>query len=195
MNINVTPWNLTDFILCYAEMGNESYQLMVKLLEEISSIYGSKNMSINALCTALFGTKKAPSNAVKAGRLIVTEESYEYVRDCLKYAFDIIVELSNKKVRLQSNNVSNLLTAIMFCYRWEQVDNTKLKNVLLDKAHLMQKWTNVETCLQEIEYIYNYNSRKPSVYLKRLYEDLSDKDSQVTNFIATETNLKSEDEE
>lgn len=40
MNINVTPWNLTDFILCYAEMGNESYQLMVKLLEEISSIYG-----------------------------------------------------------------------------------------------------------------------------------------------------------
>ena len=195
MNINVTPWNLTDFILCYAEMGNESYQLMVKLLEEISSIYGSKNMSINALCTALFGTKKAPSNAVKAGRLIVTEESYEYARDCLKYVFDIIVELSNKKARLQSNNVSNLLTAIMFCYRWEQVDNTKLKNVLLDKAHLMQKWTNVETCLQEIEYIYNYNSRKPSVYLKRLYEDLSDKDSQVTNFIATETNLKSEDEE
>ena len=164
MNINVTPWNLTDFILCYAEMGNESYKLMVKLLQEISSIYGSKNMSINAL-------------------------------EFLKYAFDIIVELSNKKVRLQSNNVSNLLTAIMFCYRWEQVDNDRLRNKLLESAHLMQKWTNVETCLQEIQHIYNYNSRKPTVYLKRLYEDLNDKDAKATNFIATDTNLNIEETE
>lgn len=195
MNINVTPWNLMDFILCYAEIGNSSYKYLQKLYEEMSRKYGEKNVSVNALCTALFGTKKAPANAIKSGRLQVDEKIYNKGKEALEFAFNVIATLQSNKVRLQSNNISNFLTSLLFCYRWEQVNNNRLEKVILERAHTMQKWTNVDTCLQEIEYIYNYNSRKEHVYLKRLYEDLSGKGNKITNFIPVDVNFDNEEEE
>lgn len=181
MNINVSPWKLMDFIECYAEIGNKSYQYMVDIMKEISKLYGKQFMSVDVLCASLFNTKRGPGNAIKSGRLTVTQEQYEKALECLKYSFGIIDYFDKNKVRLKSNNITSLIRAIIFCYKYEGVDNKKLQNTLQERGHLMQKWTNVETALEEIDYIYNYNSRNKTIPLKRLWEDL--KETRVSNFI------------
>lgn len=193
MNINVTPWNLMDFIMCYAEIGNESYQRIMKLYEDMTHKHGSKSISVNNLCSALFNTKKAPGNAIKSGRLCVDENRYQEAYDCLEFAFSIIDYIKDNKIRLKSNDMSDLLTSIIFCYKWKDVDNKKLHKVLTKDAHQMQKWSNVENCLEEIDFIYNYNSRNKTTPLKRLWEDLSLKENHISNFIPVDTTLDNYD--
>lgn len=193
MNINVTPWNLMDFIMCYAEIGNESYQRIMKLYEDMTHKHGSKSISVNNLCSALFNTKKAPGNAIKSGRLSVDETRYQEAHDCLEFAFSIMDYIKDNKIRLKSNDMSDLLTSIIFCYKWKDIDNKKLYKVLTKDAHQMQKWSNVENCLEEIDFIYNYNSRNKTTPLKRLWEDLSLKENHISNFIPVDTTLDNYD--
>lgn len=181
MNINVSPWNLMDFILCYAEIGNQNYEYIKKLMDEMKEEYGAKYISTDVLCASLYNVKRSPANAIKSGRLTVSGEQYENAKNSLQFTLDIIDFIDRNKVRLKSKNITSLVRAIIFCFKYDGIDNTKLEKVLKESAHLMQKWTNVESCLEEIDYIYNYNAKKRTVPLKRLWEDLG-KDK-PTNFI------------
>ena len=185
MNINVSPWTLMDYIECYAETGNENYQWMVKLFEEMFEKHGKKCVTVNNVCTTLFNTKKAPGTAIKNGRLRVTEEMYLQAKDCLDFVFSILDYYKENNVRLKSNDISDLMTSIIFCYKFEDVNNDKLYKVLTEEGHLMQKWTNVETCISEIDFRYNYNAKANRCNIVRLYEDLSNRDQNLApNFVS-----------
>lgn len=184
MNINTTPWKLMDYIECYAETKNENYERMYDLFQYMFGQYGKNCISVNNLCTALFNTKKAPGTAIKDGRLRVTEEMKLQAKECLEYVFSIIDYFKDNKVRLKSNDLSDLITCLIFCYKFESVDNDKLYRVMCENGHMMQKWTNVETCINEIDYIYNYNAKANRANIVRLYEDLShNEDKLVSNFV------------
>ena len=90
MNINATPWNLMDYIECYAETGNENNVWMVKLFNEMYEEHGKKCITVNNMCTTLFNTKKAPGTAIKNGRLRVTEEMYKQGKECLEFVFSVL---------------------------------------------------------------------------------------------------------
>ena len=196
MNINVTPWNLMDYIECYAEIGNESYKQILDLFEYMFETYGKKCISVNNMCTALFGTKKAPGTAIKAGRLVVDSMLHDQAKKDLDYVFSIINYYKENKVRLKSQNMSDLITSILFCCKWEEVDKEKLYSILTQNGHLMQKWTNVQSCINEIDYLYNYNARSKKAPINRLYEDLSKKDDNIaSNFISHYTNFKTQEED
>lgn len=197
MNINATPWNLMDYIECYAETGKESYQWMVKLFNEMFEEHGKKCVTVNNMCTVLFNTKKAPGTAIKNGRLNVNEEMYNKGKECLEFVFSVMDYYKENKVRLKSNDMSDLMTSIIFCYKFPEVDNEKLYRILTEEGHLMQKWTNVETCINEIDFRYNYNARSIRCNINRLYEDLSKKDENLApNFVSYGPNFhKAEDDE
>ena len=197
MNINATPWNLMDYIECYAETGNLNYQWIIKLFNEMYSSYGKKCITVNNMCTALFNSKKAPGTAIKNGRLRVTEELYQQAKECLEFTFSIISFYKENQVRLKSTDMSDLITSIIFCYKFEEINKEYLYKVLTESGHLMQKWTNVETCIAEIDYIYNYNKKVGRCSIVRLYEDLSKDDERLaSNFVSYATNFhESENEE
>lgn len=196
MNINATPWNLMDYIECYAETGNENYAWMVKLFKEMYEEHGKKCITVNNMCTTLFNTKKAPGTAIKNGRLRVTEEMYKQGKECLEFVFSVLEYYKENKTRLKSSDMSDLVTSIIFCYKFPQVDNNKLYKVLTEDGHLMQKWTNVETCINEIDFRYNYNAKTTKCNINRLYEDLSKRDENLApNFVSYGPNFKEQKQE
>lgn len=192
MNIYVSKWGLMDYILSYAEVGNPSYQYIVDLYKNIEQKYGKKTTTTDILCAALFNTKKAPSNAIKSGRLNVTKSTYEDAYRCLDFTYSIIQYYKDNDVRLKCNNMSVLKRAIIFCYKCQYVDLDKLYTVLTQKGHLMQMWSNVESCLNEIDYIYNYNAKTKTMQFKRLYEDFGG--SEISNYITPSTGFRPEKE-
>lgn len=196
MNINSTPWKLMDYIECYAETGNINYQKIMSIFNTMFEKYGKKCVSVNNVCTALFNTRKAPALAIKDGRLNVTDEMQQYALDCLDFVFSILNYYKENNVRLKSTDTSDLITAILFCRKFEEVDNQKLYKVLTEEGHLLQKWTNVETCISEIDFRYNYNARVTKCNIIRLYEDIAKKEENLApNFTACSPSFRKNEED
>lgn len=184
MNINATPWKPLDYVECYAETGNSNYQFIIDLLGKLQMEYGVKAVNLNNICTALYSTKRAPGTAIKNGRLRVTKEMYDSAYDYLSFALSIMNYYKENNVRLKCTDTADLLTAIIFCAKFDEVDRKIFYRTLTESGHLMQKWNNLDSCIEQIDYIYNYNKKANRCNIKRLFEDYTNKnDKLASNFV------------
>lgn len=73
MNINQTNWTLPDYIKSFADMNNESYIRLSKLL---NTFLGGK-ITLNVVDCAVSGSLRANSRTIKSGAYICEEIQYE----------------------------------------------------------------------------------------------------------------------
>lgn len=161
MNINQTNWSLPDYIDSYCQRGFDSYIKLKDLMRK----YPEANL--NTICTALFRIQSAPIVSVKDGTLTVTEEQYNRAVCALNYAYDLFNKLDRNSLK---GSIYNLVQALILCYEYEDVNKTRLKNQVCEYIHLANAWIDTDTCLQEVENLYN-RGVKNRVYIFTLFRE------------------------
>ena len=151
MNINQTNWSLPDYIDSYCQRGFDSYLKLKDLMNK----YPEAN--INTICTAALKVQGAPIISIKDGTLVVTQEQYQNAIEALDYAYELFELLDKPTLK---GSIYNLIQVAILCYGYEEVDNKRLKEQLATYQNLMGAWIDVETCVDEVEKVYNRNSRK-----------------------------------
>lgn len=171
MNINMTPWSLLDYVESYAEVGDVNFQRMLDLFRKYYVDNKLKNqMSMDILSTALFKMGTSPAKLIKDGNLIVTEQMYEDADKRLEFAWKIVDWINKNKIKLQGPT-RRMVSALLYCYDYEQVDKDELISKIKTKFNQMQPWTDIYGCIQQLDYIYNYGRRGENIHIARFYED------------------------
>lgn len=146
MNIYQTNWSLNDYIKSYASKGNKNFVLFMELMEK----YPEYNCYV--ISTALKGISKITNEQFKKGTFEITDEEYEKAIKKLEYL---------EKFKGLFDNVKGkkyyLYQSLLFCYDFEDVDNGRMLEKMKELSHTMGAFSNINTCLEEIEKIYNRN--------------------------------------
>lgn len=161
MNINQTNWSLPDYIDSYCQREFDSYLLLRDLMDK----YPLANL--DTICTALFRIQSAPIVPIKDGTLVITQEQYEQAQEVLDYAYDLFQLLDKNTIK---GSIYNLVQAVILCYNYPEVNNKRLKQQISTYAHLANAWIDTDTCLQEVERLYNRNLSRPA-YIFTLYRE------------------------
>lgn len=161
MNINQTNWSLNDYIDSYCARGFDSYLK----LRELMTKYPEANL--NTICTALYRSQGAPIVSVKDGTLTITQSQYDRAIEALDYAYVIFNEIDKNVLK---GSIFNLVQALVLCYEYDEVNKKRLMNQVKEFIHLANAWIDIETCIQQIEQIYNRNSRN-KCYIYTLFRE------------------------
>lgn len=159
MNINQTNWSLPDYIDSYAQRGFDSYIKITELMNK----YPEANL--NTICTALFRSQSAPIVSVKDGTLTITQHQYNRAIEALDYAYEIFNCIDRNTLK---GSIYTLVQALILCYEYPEVNNEKLLDIVKEYIHLANAWIDMDTCLQEIENLYNRRARS-RVYIYTLF--------------------------
>lgn len=87
----------------------------------------------------------------------------------LEYAWQIAEWVDENKIKL-NGRVSILLQSLMFCYDYD-IDRDTLIKVVKERYSMMDPFNGVDTCIEQLDKIYNYNRKIKKVKLKRAFED------------------------
>lgn len=166
MNVNTTPWNLIDYISSYAEVGNENYRRLKRLID-------GYDLPMSAVVCAATGVMSTSNNkAIKDGTLILDEDFYWAVDEMLAY-----VERFSKPMK--ENRISTkgpVYNALCYCYQCDAIDNERM---LEQFSRYCSKLNNVSAKTLDIfdalTEIYNFGRRSNRVYIRTSYQEWLDK--------------------
>ena len=148
MNMNMVNWKLPDFIKSYAELGNENYQRLLKLMET----YANGNLDI--ISTAVYRVSRSKHRDIKEGILQLTEEQYEKAIERLEFITPLLNTIDEKK--LPGSFITLLQTAIYY-YDYPEVDKKRLAYSIEKYIYNSIPWVSNNDCEKEVENVYNYN--------------------------------------
>lgn len=157
LNAYSTPWTMLDYIDSYADVCAD-YKRARLLIDEF------KELKLSVVLSAISGLIYKNNEAIKGGKLSCTAEQYERAHALLEYASRFSEVLSNI-----NGNKDRIYNSIMFCYGHEDVDNNTLLKKLNEHINLLNNTTDMEQVNKCMENIYNFNSRKPRVYIESDY--------------------------
>ena len=144
MNINQEKWAMIDYIKSYAELGNESYQRLLDLIE----LYPLYNL--NTIGSALKGINKLGNKQLQKGGLEVSQFEYENAIIKLNYLNRYIPTFKHLLGR-----TTYFCQAIMVVYDMEKIDRERLLKQISENVRVMIPWSDFNSCLSSIEDIYN----------------------------------------
>lgn len=162
LNMNTKNWRVTDFIQSYAEQGNENY---IRLLE-LSKLGLGYNVFMFA--NGLYGgSNRGPNDAtIKKGVARSSEETYKNAKVALEYLKTVkpfIDRIEGRRVDMEC--------AVLFAYKDENCDNSRLSEALSKYYHLIQGVVGLKMAMDELAKIYNRNLKgKPRLYLSEDYD-------------------------
>ena len=163
MNIGLENWCLRDYVESYAETGDLSYIRLLNLLKEYKD--KKQRYEKNILCIACGLIDYVPNDAIKKGKIEISDDEYKRALNMLEW-LSSFSEILNR-IR---GNVSSYYSALAFCYTDPAVDNERLEQ----KMYMMQAdlipASNVLQALGIIENVYNHKIRN-KVYIKTRYRE------------------------
>lgn len=144
MNINQEKWTMLDYIKSYAELGNESYQRLLDLIE----LYPLYNL--NTIGSALKGINKIGNKLLQRGALEISKFEYENAIIKLNYLNRFIPIFKHLLGR-----TTYFCQAIMVVYDMEGIDAERLLKQITNNVRTMIPFSDFNTCLSSIEDVYN----------------------------------------
>lgn len=163
MNINQVNWGIYDYIYSYAQIGNESYIDLLRLVDTFK-----KNFRLTVVLYALTGKIDSNSYAIKEGDFKCTREDSKNANESLSW----LVQFNSIIERLPGHTEFYYM-ALLFCRSDPEVDNNRLfEKMTLLQANLIPV-TTIQQALEQIESIYNDHARN-KVYIKTNYRKFLD---------------------
>lgn len=144
MNINQEKWTMLDYIKSFAELGNESYQRLLDLIE----LYPLYNL--NTIGSALKGINKLGNKGLQRGTLEVSQFDYENAIIKLNYLNRFIPVF-----KYLMGRTTYFCQAIMDIYDMDGIDAERLLKQVTENVRTMIPWSDFNSCLSSIEDIYN----------------------------------------
>lgn len=158
MNMDMTNWDITDFIKSYAELGNVSYQRLDDLMQNYA------RGSIHVIFTALFSITKPKYDFVRQGSMTITEEQYETAKAALTWLQPLYETLDTARLK---GSAIKLYQTMLHYYLQDEVDKKRLYEKVIKYIYIANPWVTNVDCEKEIEHIYNYHTNiedKRSIY-------------------------------
>ena len=159
LNAYSSPWTINDYINLYREDGNENYSRMSDIISAFPSIPISQKITITT------GFSAVPSDIIKTGRLIVTEEMLSQAAVNLRYVLRFISSLRRVK-----GTTNYYVYAIVFAKKCG-VDKERLIDRI--ESSPLPPAPNIRTALDVVSDIYNKGLKIQStkIYLNMEYEN------------------------
>lgn len=158
MNVNQTNWNDFDYIKSHADNGNQSYKLIMNLL----NMYPEFKLKI--IATALKDLTRFDSKVLRSGNVVITPDEYNTAIIKLNYLKRYVPYIKY----IQGMRVT-LLQGILFCYIMPEVDKERLFEKITKNITNLPPYNHLLEAMEVIEKIYNYNKRGEYVYIQTLY--------------------------
>lgn len=120
MNINMSNWRIVDYVNSYAELGNENYIRLKKLIDE------NKNLTIDeayGLIENKISTNGYGSQLIKGGELIFTEDRLSQVSIAAEWLddYDTIIDAIPGSRRVKRTGIAWVLQNTKA--NWERLGN------------------------------------------------------------------------
>lgn len=151
VNSGTTNWRTEDYVKCYSNLGNISYQNLTKLKNMVPEL------SYSNLLNVVLDTKNQGGEgiaALKAGRLYIPTEN-------IQRTISFVQKLQDLKPLTNEYNKRSFVIAYMKCLKNPLFNHTefvlKLSN-MRDKLYPCVDWKQY---LERILSVYNYRNRKP----------------------------------
>lgn len=145
-NLLVKKWQGMDFVRLYANRGIEEYKTLL--------YYHERGIPVNMAASMLINNGAGSGNANKAlqnGNFKIKDTEHIEKVDAL------IQEFGNKVPAVKSRP---FISAISKCILWDGFDYDMFVRRLRENHLLLEKTSNEEQMLTQIEAIYNYRSRQ-----------------------------------
>ena len=161
LNINNSNWTLRDYIKSYADQGNQSYIVFLRLLQAHPDI---KLSVVGAAATTKVGGP--PNEEIQNGNLKLLPGAADLANEILTW-LEINFLPFNDYIK---GNAVNFYCALVFCYKQSNCNKKTLVEAIRSNKMDLPPFGNIQHCLEVIEKLYNKKTRKEKVYLKRDYD-------------------------
>ena len=159
LNAANTPWKIDDYIASYAELGNENYKRLQKLIADYDQFTPS---TICSLATGLKGNKA--KGRIREGKIEYTADIDVVTRNRLEYLADFIPDLERVK-----GTYFHYLFAILFAI---EAGASKKRIATCVTHNTLPPAPNLRTALDNLTEAYNKGiSVSNRLYLYPLYEE------------------------
>lgn len=145
-NVLVKKWHGMDFVRLYASRGKEEYKLLL--------YYHERGIPVNMAASMMIKNGAGSGNAMKDiqnGTFKIKDTSHIEKVDAL------IQEFGNKASAARSRS---FIAAISKCIMWDEFDYDMFVRRMRENHLLLEKTSNEDQMLTQIEAIYNYRSRQ-----------------------------------
>jgi hypothetical protein len=154
LNQFMQNWTTKDFILSFAEEGNENYKRIV--------CYTKTGLQIHAYMFAnmLFGGTGYAINVIQSGEAIVSDETFEKTLNALSFLKGL-----RPYTRKVKGRMADFEKVILFAYYLEDTDKERIVECLEKYVDTITSVGDFKDALSKFEGIYNRNLKKGRVYL------------------------------
>lgn len=163
MNVNSTKWGVKDYIMSFAETGNEDYKRLLNLIE-------SYDLPLTTVCCAATGVMQAANSKIKTGHIVLDEEYYRAVDAMLAYVDRFVPIMKEHRI----SNKAPVYSALCYCYQLDDVDNERLLQSFERYWHKLTSATATLEVFDAITEIYNFGRRTNKVYITTKYREYLD---------------------
>lgn len=166
MNIYQTSWNVSDYINGYADIGDQNYIRLKKLIFEYPRIP-------LGVITYVLNENISAAKEIKNGEFTCTLEQYEDAHDLLDYICSLYNDINSV-----GGSIRGYLVAIAIAYNIQDVDKKKLEYSIHKYNYMMKSVSNTLDCLHEIESVYNKGNHN-KVYIRTKYLEYLDSEKKT----------------
>lgn len=147
VNRLVKKWTAMDYVRLYAFKGKKDYQTLL--------FYIDKGIPLSFAASMMINQSASSGNAMKQ---IATGLFRVKTLDGVEKVVDLIVEFQESSPAIKSRP---FITAISKCLLYEGFSFDLFVKRMRENIGMLEKTSNEEQMLLQIESIYNYRSRKP----------------------------------
>lgn len=145
-------WTTDDYIRHYAELGNESYQL----IKDLATRFPNFSIALIVLlisngAKSVYGTE---SKKLAEGKLEISKDDYWGVFYKLQY-----INSFYEKIKKVKGSQNYLIRAIGTIYDMEGINKDRLVTTIIDWGKEFSPIANMMSAIEQIEEYYNYKLR------------------------------------
>ena len=149
MNINQKNWTTIDYVRSYADRGNRNYRRLLDFFE-------ASGFSFTVATWILF--RGDSSNAIKCGRIIVTETDLDKATDLAVYL--------HKFDGIETNRRFTFYMGIAHAIEIDGVSKHTLEQKIFKSPRAFVSLSNLNDCMKVIETVYNKSRRSQFIYIE-----------------------------
>ena len=165
LNMNAKNWTTEDFIISYAESGNENYERLIDLVP-VKAHKQIRGMCFLLAVCSYCGARGTGAVEVNAGKLILSEETAARARQVYGFINEHTDEIFS--VRGRGNMFAR---AIAFALACTDVDTDRLAKVLRERIYILEPVGDIKSAVEAVDKLYNFNLRTKSVEVARVWKE------------------------
>lgn len=165
LNIRQSNWKLIDYIKCYADIGNKTYQLLYSIINKYKDKLNVETI-LNVSSKYTGSDNKNSGKRVHHGTFVFITDDRERLTELLDYTAEVskIIGIGRGRIRTWSS-------AIKFAFLSDSINHMLLLEKLQKYSAQIVASTTVPQALTCFEKIYNYQMlRKNKVFFLPEYE-------------------------